>query len=922
MKRIKIFGVIFCFIISMQMVKAQGLSYEEYTAKDGLPSMQTYNIVQDSFGILWIGTENGLVSYDGDEFVRYSHPDLIDNDIIKVIKTSKGTICLLNLSGQLGYIVNNEIKLIDISDVPEKIINIITWNNMNYLIVAKFNFNRSYELIEKPDQSFEFNPTNFSLFNEDEKKVYTRTKIDEWKSIYDTSFLVRGKIKHSLTFNKKVYQLTSGHYPYEIYEVDQSLQKYFAESIYSRYIKHGNDFYIIRDNETVYYDSKLKSFTSFLSNVKVNTIFFDMENNAWCSTYNKGLLKISNPLFKLKQKQANLNYGVADIYQDKNGNIYLGTLTSDIIINPLGNVKKIKVSPNQRPIQFYENGDKVIGFDDHVIFEIDCNSLDYQKKTKFSRIQKSILVTNDIIYIVSATGVFVKKYDQYLNDISYTNINTNRLLKGTRVQKIHKQKETKQIFVGTTNGLAISVKDTFDFVENDKLKSASISCIIDGENKSIWVGTKTEGIYNLRNDSILYHYNNTNGLISNNINNIEIHESELIVSTASGLTIIDLFNNTSKVINENNYLTSNKVYVCKVIEGKYWIGTENGLTILTKEEINRSTTARPLLSLKKLYINGMEKEYISGMELSHNSNNVQLSLQNIYYSSGRDKKIKYRIPLIDSSWILTTDPNLRLPSLKPGKYVIEATGINSIGIESRPLNLFFTINRPWWETIWARMLGALMFISFTFFIFQYRIKQEKQKRNYLTQINNIKDQALQLQMNPHFIFISLNAIQGFIGTDDEEMAMNYLARFARLIRLIFEHSKGTTITLEEELEFINLYLDLEKLRFKDKVNIEMIIDSEVENTKDILSVPPLLIQPIIENSFKHGLFHKKDKGNLKIEYTIQNEILKVVIEDDGIGREESSKIIQKNLEKTNFIRNQNNNRENQPSKFWKRQKNE
>ena len=895
MRAIKLVILIFCFIISFQIVKAQGLSYEEYTVKDGLPSMQTYNIVQDSFGVLWIGTENGLVSYDGDEFVRYSHPDLIDNDIIKVVQSHSGKIRFLNLSGQLGYVKDNEIKLIDIDDIVEKIVNIITWNNKEFLIGTKHSYMKSYEMIEKQNHLFDIIPTNFQVFNEDAERIYTRFNENEFISIYDSTSIVRVEATRRFTFDNKVYYLINRHQSYNIREVDQSVQNYFEEFSYERFIKHGNDLFIIKSNETIYYDSESKSFIPFLSNVKINTVFFDLENNAWCSTYNKGLLKISNALFKLKQKQINLNNGITDIYQDKNGNIYLGTSTSDIIINPLGNVKNLKLSTIQRPVQFYENDNEIIGFDDNALFAINSNTLDYKSKPNFSRGQKSILIDNDLIYIGCSYGVIAKEYDVYLNDHNYST--KGMLLGGIRILKIHKQKETNQIFVGTTNGLAYELKDTFAFVENEKLKSASISSIIDGENKSIWVGTKAEGVYNYRNDTILYHYNKTNGLISNNVNNLDIHASELLVSTSSGLTIIDLSKNTSTVINENNFLTSNKVHVCKVINGKYWIGTEDGLTILTKEEINRSTIERPLLSLKKLYINGVEKEYVTGMELDHNSNNIQLNLQNITYNSGRDKKIKYRIPLIDSTWILTTDPNLRLPALKPGKYLIEAAGINSIGIESKPLNLFFTLNRAWWETIWARLLGALIFLSVGLFIFQFRIKQEKQKRNYLTQINNIKDQALQLQMNPHFIFNSLNAIQGFIGTDDEEMAMNYLARFARLIRLIFEHSKGNTITLEDELEFINLYLDLEKLRFKDKVNVEIRVDQEVQNAKDIIYVPPLLIQPIVENSFKHGLFHKKGIGNLSIDYSLHKNILQVIIQDDGIGREESSKISMKNTEK-------------------------
>ena len=896
----KYYSIILFFFVNCQLLVSQNLSYEEYTDKDGLPSMQTYDIIQDSLGILWIGSENGLVSFDGKDFVRYSHPDLIDNDIIKVIKNSNGRICFLNLSGQLGYIVDNNVLLINTSKFPKPITGLISKKEKDYIIVTDSRYPRVLEIKESPNRLYELIPTDIAFFNVDEEVVYSRINKNVFVSNYDSTRLKpHEKYSRRLNSLNKSYYFNDFDHLYEIYEVDQTLLKFFANSSYRRFTVHDGNFFIIKDNETIYYDSKSKSFIPFLSNIKVNTIFFDLENNAWCSTYNKGLLKVSNTLFKLKQKQVKLDKGITDICQDKNGNTYLGTSSSGIIINPLSNVQNIKVSTAQRPVKFYDNGDEILGFDDNSLFVIDCNSLNYFHETKYNIPQKAILVDERKIYLGAIDGMFTNIYD---NNLEYDFNDTQKIFfKGLRISKIHKQKETDQIFVGTKNGLAFSLKDSFAFVENDKLKSASISSIIDGENKSIWIGTKADGIYKYRNDSILYHYNNTNGLISNNVNDLEIHESELMVSTASGLTIIDLSNNTSKVVNENNFLTSNKVNVCKVINGKYWIGTEDGLTILTKGEVRRSTTARPILSLKKFYINSVEKEYTANMELTHSSNNIQINLQNISFNSGTDKKIIYRIPLIDSIWIFTTDPNLRLPSLKPGKYHIEAIGLNSIGLESKPLNIYFNIDLPWWNKWWAKVIGLLILVGLVNFLLLLRSKrirkEETVKHNYLKQINKIKDQALQLQMNPHFIFNSLNAIQGFIGTDEEEMAMNYLARFARLIRLIFEHSKGNTITLEEELEFIKLYLDLEKLRFKDKVNVQMSIDPELESIKDVLKVPPLLIQPIVENSFKHGLFHKKGKGNLKIDYTMQNEVLQVIIQDDGIGRVESNKITQRNNEK-------------------------
>src|SRR5690606_8791202 len=148
----------------------------------------------------------------------------------------------------------------------------------------------------------------------------------------------------------------------------------------------------------------------------------------------------------------------------------------------------------------------------------------------------------------------------------------------------------------------------------------------------------------------------------------------------------------------------------------------------------------------------------------------------------------------------------------------------------------------------------------------------------------VKSQALQTQMNPHFIFNALNAIQQYLTDFDQEKAMSYLAKFARLIRLILEQSKKKTISLESELELLNLYLMLEKLRFKENVEVYLNLPDDIEKEKSEIYLPPLLIQPIIENAFKHGLFHKEGKGRLDITFSKSGKYLKCTIEDNGVGR--------------------------------------
>ncbi|MEO1436758.1 MAG: tetratricopeptide repeat protein, partial [Bacteroidota bacterium] len=167
-------------------------------------------------------------------------------------------------------------------------------------------------------------------------------------------------------------------------------------------------------------------------------------------------------------------------------------------------------------------------------------------------------------------------------------------------------------------------------------------------------------------------------------------------------------------------------------------------------------------------------------------------------------------------------------------------------------------------------------------------KRQKQESLFQERISRLKMQALQAQMNPHFIFNAMNAIQQFITMHDGESAMLYLSRFARLIRLIFEFSKKTTVSLQQELDFLENYLELEKLRFVQKFTVELEVDPML--SLETTDVPPLLVQPLIENSLKHGLLHRAEGGRLQIEFFKKEQLLHCCVTDNGIGREASKKL--------------------------------
>ena len=176
------------------------------------------------------------------------------------------------------------------------------------------------------------------------------------------------------------------------------------------------------------------------------------------------------------------------------------------------------------------------------------------------------------------------------------------------------------------------------------------------------------------------------------------------------------------------------------------------------------------------------------------------------------------------------------------------------------------------------LLAALLII---------RSNREKRKANSMLELK-----SLRAQMNPHFIFNSLNSVNSFISKNDDRSANKYLSQFSRLMRMVLENSKYDFVSLDSEIEILKLYLELEHLRFQDKFDYDFNIDGDIK--KDEIEIPPMLIQPFIENSVWHGLRYLENKGKLIVSVSKQEGKLLWVIEDNGIGREKSAELKTKN----------------------------
>lgn len=188
--------------------------------------------------------------------------------------------------------------------------------------------------------------------------------------------------------------------------------------------------------------------------------------------------------------------------------------------------------------------------------------------------------------------------------------------------------------------------------------------------------------------------------------------------------------------------------------------------------------------------------------------------------------------------------------------------------------------------IWSLTIGIIFVIISTYLIYK-----NAQKRRLANQLLALK--SLRSQMNPHFIFNALNSVNSFISINDEKSANKYLADFSKLMRMVMENSQQEFITLSQEVEILQLYLSLEHFRFQNKFDYEFNIDQRID--KDFVSIPPMIIQPHIENAVWHGLRYKEGKGKLIVDVIKESdEHIKVYISDNGIGRKKSQELKTKN----------------------------
>lgn len=335
-------------------------------------------------------------------------------------------------------------------------------------------------------------------------------------------------------------------------------------------------------------------------------------------------------------------------------------------------------------------------------------------------------------------------------------------------------------------------------------------------------------------------------------------------------------------------MPSNRTYGIVGYDRKIWIATNQGVVEL--DPFDRSGyLPEPILVIDQLIANDKRLPIKESYPLEWNQNSLVIRYKPISYQKPFNLTYRYRLEGLEEEWIYSKNLEVRYPRLNHGTYTfaVEASYDPGYGVWTRE-SVDISIDKPWWLTIFMICIYALAGFFIIYLGFRWFMRDLKKREIIKQRLLMAEKKALVSQMNPHFIFNSLNSIQHFILENDDFQANNYLTSFSSLIRRTLDNSKRNTITLQEEIEMLNLYLALEKLRFEEQFRFEIKQDPALDYHE--IMIPPMLIQPLVENAIRHGLTPLESEGFLTIEFRRNDPVYRCVIEDNGIGREASKRL--------------------------------
>ncbi len=900
------------------LVFSQVRNFRNYSVDDGLPFVQVSTLHQDINGYLWSGAYGGLSKFDGKAFVNYSPRHGLSDHTVNAIASGKDGIVWIGTVGGISRFDGNKFTTYKmVNGLPDDRIHALVVDENNRVWAgtagglgvssgsgfAEFSGNVALKNSRVLSLHLPFPGT--LLVGTDRGLFVISTSSAEVMKHYSVKEGLVDSIVTAISSRKdnsfvigtqNGISLLKGDVFTNIYAaeglVDNEITSLVAEENGAVWIGTLSGLSRFADNTFVQY----KTDNTFNGN-KVYSLYIDREKNLWVGTSN-GMYKHSGSLFTSYSTSSGLSSEfIFPIQRGPDGTLWIG---SD---NGLNYLKNGKVGYLKKEDGLAGNTINDLEIDNNGVLYIGTNQgLSIGKPGSFMNFygKKAGLISD------SVTAVLLEENGKlWMGGHNGVTTYENGIIRKQPLAGVSSSfdvwiffKDSKgRIWMGAYQGGVFMYDGTtyHDMTVELNIPAKSFLAINEDEAGNIFLGSLS-GVFIWTGKELL-HLNETKGLSSDLIYVLgpDQDPNYLWIGSNQGMDRLDLKSYFSKNViaidhfgREDGFIfgETNSNGYWKDPDGVIWYGTVGGVIRYDPSALREKTleSMTHLTSIRLFYNDTLLAE---GSELPHDVNHIAFSFIGIHFANPTKVQYQYKLSGFESEWSpVTSITTANFPNLPSGTYTFMVKSSNGYGVWNKePVSFTFTILTPWYKTWWFRVALVAATLLSVFFVLRLRVAQVRTREQNRTRLAAMELKALRAQMNPHFIFNALNSIQHFIMRSDEGGAAKYLNKFARLIRTILNNSERSQVSLEEEVESLKLYLELEVLRFENKFTYEINISPELN--LDFHEIPTMLIQPYVENAILHGLVPGKIKGHLTIELKSDENHIICVITDDGIGRSAS-----------------------------------
>ena len=909
----RILRPLFLFLLCSRCATGQDFNYTHYDVKDGLAGSVVYCAAEDRDGFLWFGTETGLSRFDGTHFKNFTAADgLPENEVLKLFVDSKNRIWMTLFKNAICYYWKGKIYNRDNDSLLRRlsIHSFVNWisedragnilfleGNAIHILYRSGRFRDVYLAETWPVQQYE----KGNVAGDGQYYLFVTTKagrgvcrltdiaghprlvlvkdgilplngnqnamligLDYFITVQDTSLLY-------LPLAGKGFEMT-------VPTASNSLSL-FSDTVIAINTTSGCFAFNLRTR---------KQTARFLEGQSVNAVFVDSEGNTWFVCAGGGIFRMGSIAFRnVRLQEQDAGRSVSCI-RKIDGSLLIGTERALCRVDPL--LQTARALPVNGTVPMYR---RIVTIDkmnrDSLLIGID-GGLAILSKTIFSAFMpgqsiKSVSrVDHDHWLVSSASKTFSLRLPGFRIEDTVWNGRSTCSFKRDSIY-----------YIGTLDGLlkvspggrCVALGDKYPVF---RTRIADIKETADG---MLWVATYGSGIAGYGPDSLLYVLTEKDGLNSRICRTLAVSGNELWVGTDKGISRIRRKGSRFDItrFGTADGLPSDMINTLYADSARVYVGTSQGLTWFDADHV----TAHSFCKLRVTSIQTAAHEWMydtSCLVLPHRDNSIRVDFVAISFRSVGDIEYRYRLLGLSDAWHITRETFVSYPTLPSGGYTLELTAVNKFGVHSLPIRVHFMVEKSlpekgWFITLLAVLAGALLWLLVSMRI-RYIKKINQEKLNTNARIAELEQMALKAQMNPHFIFNSLNSIQQYVIDRDFKGVNKFITDFSRLIRLTLDISSKARISVEEEVKYLSTYLELEKSRFENKFTYQVELGEGVDPLG--YQIPPMILQPYVENSIRHGVRNRDDNdGKITIRFVKQAPCLVCTVEDNGVGRSAAEK---------------------------------